>query len=135
MFHRANCLIPVCLVTHRSGSNLLERANLEYNARNQLTLWGPTGQIDDYAKKEWGGLVRSYYKPRYALLFRMAGAALSANDTSPLAQWNQSLFAAAVLAEVELPWQTSTKGFPSHPEGDVIAVSHAMFAKYAAKAR
>jgi hypothetical protein len=24
------------------------RNNLEYNARNQLTLWGPTGQINDY---------------------------------------------------------------------------------------
>ena len=24
--------------------------NLEYNARNQLTLWGPTGQINDYVR-------------------------------------------------------------------------------------
>ena len=26
------------------------RNNLEYNARNQLTLWGPTGQINDYVR-------------------------------------------------------------------------------------
>jgi hypothetical protein len=35
-----------------------------------------------------------------------------------------------VLAQVELPWQTSTKTFPSQPEGDAIAVSIAMYAKY-----
>ena len=35
----------------RSSADLLE-----YNARNQLTLWGPAGQIRDYARKQWGGL-------------------------------------------------------------------------------
>ncbi|KAL1296494.1 hypothetical protein AAFC00_000006 [Neodothiora populina] len=39
----------------------------EYNARNQITLWGPTGQISDYASKQWGGLVKSYYIPRWTL--------------------------------------------------------------------
>ena len=24
---------------------------MEYNARNQLTLWGPDGEINDYARK------------------------------------------------------------------------------------
>lgn len=27
----------------------------EYNARNQITLWGPDGQIKDYANKQWAG--------------------------------------------------------------------------------
>eukprot|EP00479_Gromia_sphaerica_P001284 TRINITY_DN11460_c0_g1_i1.p1 TRINITY_DN11460_c0_g1~~TRINITY_DN11460_c0_g1_i1.p1 ORF type:complete len:74 (-),score=12.80 TRINITY_DN11460_c0_g1_i1:10-231(-) len=29
----------------------------EFNARNQITLWGPTLFINDYATKEWGGCV------------------------------------------------------------------------------
>ncbi|CAO2647564.1 Nn.00g084860.m01.CDS01 [Neocucurbitaria sp. VM-36] len=37
----------------------------EYNARNQLTLWGPGGEISDYASKSWGGLVGDYYLPRW----------------------------------------------------------------------
>lgn len=37
----------------------------EYNARNQITLWGPTGEINDYASKQWGGLVGDYYLPRW----------------------------------------------------------------------
>ena len=27
----------------------------EYNARNQITLWGPNGEIKDYANKQWSG--------------------------------------------------------------------------------
>ena len=41
-------------------------AYLEYQARNQLTLWGPTGEINDYASKQWAGLVGEYYGARWA---------------------------------------------------------------------
>ena len=44
----------------------------EYNARNQITLWGPTGQINDYASKHWGGLVSSYYRPRWEMYVEYA---------------------------------------------------------------
>jgi alpha-N-acetylglucosaminidase len=42
-------------------------AYLEYNARNQITLWGPDGEINDYASKQWAGLVGSYYLPRWEM--------------------------------------------------------------------
>ncbi|KAF8582036.1 glycoside hydrolase family 89 protein [Ramaria rubella] len=42
-------------------------AYLEYNARNQITLWGPDGENNDYASKQWGGLVGSYYLPRWEM--------------------------------------------------------------------
>lgn len=32
-----------------------EKKQFEYNARNQITLWGPKGQIMDYANKQWSG--------------------------------------------------------------------------------
>lgn len=32
-----------------------EKKQFEYNARNQITLWGPQGQIMDYANKQWSG--------------------------------------------------------------------------------
>jgi len=38
---------------------------LEYNARNQITLWGPDGEINDYASKQWAGLVGTYYYDRW----------------------------------------------------------------------
>jgi len=107
------------------GDDADAKANLEYNARNQLTLWGPTGQINDYAKKEWGGLVRSYYKARYQLLFKMANESLQKQY-----QWDQSRYAQALLTQVELPWQTENTSYPTAPESDVIATSKAMKVKY-----
>ncbi|PVH80836.1 glycoside hydrolase family 89 protein [Cadophora sp. DSE1049] len=35
--------------------------------RNQITLWGPNGELNDYASKSWGGLVNSYYVPRWEI--------------------------------------------------------------------
>ncbi|KAI7261276.1 hypothetical protein KC345_g9806 [Hortaea werneckii] len=47
---------------------LTDRANFyEYNTRNQITLWGPHGEIPDYASKQWGGLIGSYYLPRWEM--------------------------------------------------------------------
>ncbi|MEE3344897.1 MAG: alpha-N-acetylglucosaminidase TIM-barrel domain-containing protein, partial [Bacilli bacterium] len=39
----------------------------EFNARNLLTLWGPDGNINDYAAKSWAGLYIDYYYPRWKL--------------------------------------------------------------------
>lgn len=46
-----------------------EELQMVYNAKNQITLWGPTGQILDYANKQWSGVVSGYYKPRWELFF------------------------------------------------------------------
>ncbi|EGO28130.1 glycoside hydrolase family 89 protein [Serpula lacrymans var. lacrymans S7.9] len=47
------------------GDNATYAAYLEYNARNQVTLWGPRGEVNDYASKQWGGLVGTYYVQRW----------------------------------------------------------------------
>lgn len=40
--------------------NLFQEKKLyEYNARNQITLWGPRGEIVDYANKQWAGMFMS----------------------------------------------------------------------------
>ena len=42
----------------------------EWNLRTQLSVWGssPKGgsEVEDYANREWAGLISSYYKPRSA---------------------------------------------------------------------
>ena len=39
---------------------------LECNAHNQIALWGPDGEITDYASKAWAGLAGTYYRERGA---------------------------------------------------------------------
>ncbi len=59
-------------------------AYLEYTARNQLTLWGPEGDNNDYASKQWAGLVGTYYTERwsafviYLVGLKKSGAAYNA---------------------------------------------------------
>ena len=107
------------------GETAAGQATLEFNARNQITLWGPHGEINDYAKKDWGGLVSSYYKKRFLLLFDMADDALHRNVS-----WSQRAYAARVLTEVEQPWSNDTTHFPSMPEHDLLKVIIPLFAKY-----
>jgi alpha-N-acetylglucosaminidase len=73
---------------------------LEFEARNQVTLWGPSGQISDYASKSWAGLISSYYIPRWQMFVDYLVA------TSP-ASYNQTAFNAQLLSW-ELKWQNQT---------------------------
>ncbi|KAF9988109.1 hypothetical protein BGZ65_012165 [Modicella reniformis] len=55
---------------------------LELGARNQITWWGPKGQqkLSDYAGKEWSGVVKGFYYPRWEIFVDRlvtAGAARS----------------------------------------------------------
>lgn len=55
---------------------------LEWNARRQITLWS-SPEIDefhDYANKQWGGLIKDYYLPRWKMFFNMQREAML-NDT------------------------------------------------------
>jgi alpha-N-acetylglucosaminidase len=56
-----------------SNSSSSEADFFEYEARNQITLWGPDGEITDYAAKSWGGLVKGYYLPRWEIFVGYLG--------------------------------------------------------------
>jgi alpha-N-acetylglucosaminidase len=75
----------------------------EYNARNQITLWGPTGQINDYASKQWAGLIESYYVPRWKMFVEW-----SLNSTTKVDGENMGLSEA--LLSFEEAWQHQTWG-------------------------
>jgi len=86
-------LVGQWIATALSWAHTAEQADwLEYNARNQITLWGPSGQINDYASKQWGGLIGSYYYSRWKLF----GDTLVSCKKSGQ-PFNQSTYDAAVL--------------------------------------
>ncbi|KAK3832336.1 MAG: tim-barrel domain-containing protein [Linnemannia gamsii] len=59
------------------------RDYLEYNARNQITWWGPQGQasLTDYASKEWGGIVKEYQYPRWQIFVNRLVTAVERRST------------------------------------------------------
>ena len=75
---------------------------LEFEARNQLTLWGPTGQVTDYASKSWSGLVSTYYLPRWQMFVNYL-------LSTPPSSYSQTAFNAQLL-KWELGWVNQTTG-------------------------
>ncbi len=126
------------------GNNDAEKDQYEWNARTQITTWGnrecaDNGGLRDYANKEWNGLLKDFYYPRWntwmeALAAQMAedsgprpdalGGGPNANKTS------SELFAMALPSAPEIdwyameePWTLKTGGYSAAPEGDPIAIS------------
>ena len=111
---------------------------LAWNARSQLTTWYPTlspdsptpgqqaGRDNNYARKQWAGLVRDVYAARVGSFLAQAledAAAGRAFDLAAMARRD----AAATFA-----WQTDVDTpYPTLPSGDPVAVSAALRAKYA----
>ncbi|KAI0107278.1 glycoside hydrolase family 89 protein [Nemania sp. FL0031] len=83
---------------------------LEYQARNQVTLWGPTGQISDYSSRSWSGLVATYYLPRWQNFIDYLVA-------TPLSEYSQTAFTAELL-EWELSWGNRTTAAKELPDLD-----------------
>lgn len=53
----------------------------EFNAKSLITTWGSydqseTGQLHDYSNRQWAGLIKSFYKPRWEKMFKKLKAQL-----------------------------------------------------------
>lgn len=118
------------LNTTTASSNQSSIADFyEYNARNQITLWGPTGQISDYASKQWAGLIGSYYVPRWRMFVEY-----TLNSSTSAKGVNEGL--ARGLLEFEEGWQTqrwgerSGESFAPGVEGDLASVIGEMVGRW-----
>ena len=90
-----------------------DRPLFERNARRQLTTWGDRacadgGKLHDYAHKEWNGLLRDFYLPRWEAFFA---------DPDGEHDWYA----------LEEPWVLRTDAYPSEPEGDSVNVAREVF--------
>jgi alpha-N-acetylglucosaminidase len=106
------------------AANKNEEAYYEKDARSIITIWG--GSLTDYAGRQWNGLMRDYYLPRWQILINARLSELKGGppvDQQALEkQWRAH----------DLQFATSTKGdYAVEPQGDFFALSSALFKKYA----
>ncbi|ESO95231.1 hypothetical protein LOTGIDRAFT_144735, partial [Lottia gigantea] len=94
------------------GSNSNQSRLYEYNARNQITLWGPNGEIVDYASKQWAGLFADFYQPRWQLFIDTLMNCVQTGKS-----FNGQAFNADVLEKVEKPFTFSNKVYSGNPVG------------------
>ncbi|XP_057270141.1 alpha-N-acetylglucosaminidase [Pezoporus wallicus] len=106
-----------------------EAEQYELNARNQLTLWGPNGNILDYANKQLGGLVLDYYGVRWSLFVSALVESLNSGTPFHQDQFNQAVF------QVERGFVYNQKRYPAVPAGDTLDISRKLFLKYYPGAR
>jgi len=95
-----------------------ERRSYEYNARNQITLWGPNGEIRDYANKQWSGVMADYFKPRWEVFLKALEKSLVQRTKLNITEINNKIF-----HEVERPFTFSTKLYPIEPQGIYLFIT------------
>ena len=82
-----------------SVSSNTSKVLYEFNARNQVTLWGYRDVgLSDYAAKAWGGLVKDYYLPRWQLFISTVEKAVETGKEVDLDSYRQA------RSELEEAW-------------------------------
>ncbi|XP_072105359.1 alpha-N-acetylglucosaminidase [Mobula birostris] len=113
------------LGTARSLATTEKEANLyEFNARSQVTLWGPDGNLLDYANKQWGGLVKDYYAARWELFVSTLIRCLEMKIPFRQAHFNQEVF------EVEQNFIVNRVKYPDKPIGNTVEIAKKIFLQY-----
>lgn len=102
-----------------------DRDLFEYNLRNQITLWGPTGVNPDYARKQWAGLVSDYYRSRWLLFVNMV-----LDSTISGKPFSESLYNELVFTTVEQPFTFKRSSYPDEIIGDSVALSKRLRDRY-----
>lgn len=74
------------------ASNPDEDAVLYYDARSILTTWGDRkasegADLHDYGNKDWSGLTRDYYRPRWQAFFATLDASLASHQPPEHIDW------------------------------------------------
>lgn len=98
-----------------------ERSLFEKNARTQITYWGPDDpatDLHDYAHKEWSGLLRDFYLPRWEMFVHELTARL---DGKPAADPDYFSF--------ERRWTEQHNSYPATPTGNPITAAAAMLSR------
>jgi alpha-N-acetylglucosaminidase len=104
-----------------------DQAQLQFNAMNLITLWGPEGEINDYSTRPWSGLYSSYYFERWKLIFDRVVHLMRTGK--PVGGYRTELQA------MRRRWgrQNEANLWPTQPSGDVRRLVANMIGKYAGR--
>ena len=115
------------------GSTSAEKDLYEWNARVQITTWGnrpcaDDGGLRDYAHKEWQGILRDFYYPRWSHFFSILQDEL--DGRLPMLAVGNSYVPKKGNPAVEVdwyameePWTLDHTPYSAEPEGDPIDVA------------
>ncbi len=66
------------------GKTAIQKQLLEHDARTLITVWGPKPGLLDYSAREWAGMLKNFYFPRWLLWVRQQQSILHDNAPKPV---------------------------------------------------
>lgn len=93
--------------THQAG-NATEAAALDYDLKSLVTFWQTGASLQDYARREFNGLVGDYYLKRWQLYFDTLATSLRTGEQPAPIDW---------MAYAE-KWARAGTAYPATPKGD-----------------
>jgi len=107
----------------RWGTSPEEKTILEWNARRVLTLWGTT-EINDYARKEWSGLISGYYYARWKKFLDSQEDSMATGIP-----FNEEKFRIELRNWME-NWSDGKRTYPDKPKKSSVDISWKLWNKY-----
>ena len=114
-----------------NGITAREKNLYELNARNLVTLWGDKESgLSEYANRQWSGLIKGYYKQRWAMYFTQMDKALASGVPFDARSFDKQ------VKNWEWQWvNTHNNAYTNVATGNEITMAKNMFAKYGALAQ
>lgn len=122
-------------MARQKGLTLEEKDHYEWNARVQITTWGnrycaDTGKLRDYAHKEWQGLLKDFYYPRWQKYWQILQdeldgrlPVLPVGNSSWLKYCQDNPALTVDWYAMEEPWTLAHNPYVAAGEGDLIAIA------------
>ena len=103
------------------GAGKEEKELYEWNARTQITTWGDrnaanNGGLRDYSHREWGGMLKDFYYPRWKAWFEVLQARLDGKEAVNI-DWYA----------MEEPWTHLQNEYPVTPQSDPVATAKEVY--------
>ena len=108
------------------GADEAEADYFERNARNLITTWSDAGMtLNDYASREWNGVLGTYSRPRWESFFAAAEEGVRSGSDTWYERWLQQVKA------FERAWGEEMRGeFAAEPSGRPASVVADLYVKW-----
>ncbi len=109
-----------------NGITETEKNLYEFNARDLVTLWGDKESgLREYSNRQWSGLIKGYYKPRWEMYFSAINKAWANNIAFDDKAFDKE------VKNWEWQWvNRHDNAFSNLIKGDAVEKSKALFQKY-----
>jgi alpha-N-acetylglucosaminidase len=126
---RSDFLLGKWIKDARSNGITTPESDLyEFNARDLVTLWGGRDNpLHEYSNRQWSGLIKGFYKPRWEMFF--AGL----NESLADGKGFDSYAFENKVKDFEWAWVNKHDAYADKLTGNAVTVAKKMFGKYEAK--